>query len=48
MSQIKNRKNFWRLISFMLIAVICGLAAGVLGEVATRFYITKDLSLRLS
>jgi len=44
MSQIKNRQNPWRLVTFILIAVVCGLAAGVLGEIATRLYITKDLS----
>jgi len=34
-------KHFWTTI---VVAVICGLAAGILGEIATRVYILKDFA----
>ncbi len=40
-----SSKNNGRFITIVIIAVLCGLVAGVLGEVITRVYILKDFSL---
>lgn len=39
---LKTNKRFWLII---LVTIICGLSAGVLGEIVTRVYILKDFSL---
>ncbi|MFA4999841.1 MAG: PDZ domain-containing protein [Patescibacteria group bacterium] len=41
-NQFKTSKRFW---SIVLISVLCGLSAGVLGEIITRVYILKDFSI---
>lgn len=38
----KPSKRFWATV---IVATLCGLAAGVLGEIITRVYILKDFSL---
>ena len=40
-----NGRSFW---AITIIAVICGLAAGALGEIITRVYILKDFSSTFS
>jgi len=45
MSNSTQDRNFWVIIS---IAVVCGLAAGILGEIITRVYILKDFSSTFS
>jgi len=40
-----SAKSPGRFITIIIIAVLCGLVAGILGEVVTRVYILKDFSL---